>query len=95
MEKRNKRGRKVGRLTGRKYSKSEANKGRKPSPEVIAARVSSRISFITIEVEGWAILAAEGKSIREIEEITGRTRRVISRELKARAESNVNIPGVG
>jgi group I intron endonuclease len=80
-------------LTGRKMPPatqergqriSQAKKGKKRSVEAIAATVSSRLKFISLEVERWIELHTAGHSLRSIEVITGRSRYVISREIKAR-----------
>lgn len=60
---------------------SVANKGKKCPELAIKNSVESRTGFIEKEVSFWIELRMQGKSFREIERITGRTRRVISREV--------------
>lgn len=76
-------------LTGRKMPPvsaatkekiSSANKNRKRTKEAIAKSVSSRLIWIAEEIESWVAMRRQGKSFREIERITGRSRDVISRE---------------
>lgn len=60
---------------------SIANKGKKCPELAIKNSVEARTGFIEKEVSFWVELRLQGKSFREIERITGRTRRVISREV--------------
>lgn len=79
------------RLTGRKMPPvsnetkikiSEANKGKPCSQSAIDSSVRVRTAFIDNEVSTWVTMKDEGMSFREIERITGRTRKVIAREYK-------------
>jgi group I intron endonuclease len=62
---------------------SEALVGKKLTAQCIQASIESRTEFIAKELPFWRSLMNEGKSIREIERITGRARKIIARELKA------------
>lgn len=46
-----------------------------------------RTAFIEAEIDSWLAMHLEGKSFRKIEELTGRSRDVISRECKKRLSS--------
>ena len=70
-----------------KYLKGEwidVSRQRPHTAERIAKSVSSRLSFIDSEISGWIRMKRDGLSIRQIEKQTGRTRKVISRELAKR-----------
>lgn len=80
-------------LTGRKMPPvtqstrdaiSAANKGRKRTPEAIANALSARLSWIEKETPGWLEMLQQGMSFREIEQKTGRSRKVVSRACRAK-----------
>lgn len=64
---------------------SAAKKGKQRSAEAVAASLASRLKYIDNEVAQWIALYAAGHSFRTIEAMTGRCRRVVAREVKARA----------
>jgi group I intron endonuclease len=76
-------------LTGRKMPEvkastreniSKAMKGR-PCPELAISRsVATRTAFIPDELPVWLEMRAQGMSYRDIERLTGRTRKMLSRE---------------
>lgn len=76
-------------LTGRKMPPvseetrrkiSDANKRRHPPKPPIEKK--DRYAFLVDELPVWRALRDDGKSLREIERITGRSRKIIARELE-------------
>ncbi len=59
---------------------SRSLKGRAPSVAGITKSVAVRTAFIADEIEGWLEMRTAGKSYREIERLTGRSRKMIERE---------------
>lgn len=55
--------------------------GKSPKPK----GADGRTAFIACEVDSWVAMRASGKSFREIEALTGRCRKVISRECARRS----------
>lgn len=61
---------------------SQANKGKRRTPEQIEQAKAARLAFIERERPIWLAMLREGKSYREIEKATGRTRKMIARECR-------------
>lgn len=60
---------------------SKAKKGCRVSRIAVEKSVATRTAFIHAEVEGWIQMRAAGMSFREIERVTGRSRKMLAREL--------------
>lgn len=82
-------------LTGRKMPPvsditrqriSTAKKGRPSGTKGSTARAESVQKWVAVELPRWLELKAEGKSYREIEKITGRSRDVVARECTKAAQ---------
>jgi group I intron endonuclease len=82
-------------LTGRKMPPvsditrqriSAAKKGRPSGTKGSTARAESVQKWVAVELPHWLALKSEGKSYREIERITGRSRNVVARECTRAAQ---------
>lgn len=68
---------------------SDFHMGRECPPEAIRKSVATRTAFIERELPDWVKMRSEGLSYRKIEQVTGRCRRVVAREVKN--ESNRQV----
>jgi hypothetical protein len=59
---------------------SAANKGKKRSRDSVERAQAARLSWVAVERPAWLAMRGEGKSYRDIEAITGRSRKLIARE---------------
>lgn len=63
---------------------SKANSGKKRTPEHIAKTQEHKRAWIEQERPQWQAMLDQGMSVREVERITGRSRKMIARECRAK-----------